>query len=253
MHLRLSLLTLCLCLTSALDAAQPAASANDERIHVSFMLARGRAPSPAEAQAWTQPGPSSVSEMLARHQQQLQTDETARRAVAKQAAADAFGLAEASVSVQGAYFEQMRQHVRSLADHPADYEKVIQRAYQRVLRRPAYEVELEYWRARDALPFVLLVGCVENWAVRNAPGLMATTGIPTLSLNSSYLSTVRLSPTVAAEARLAADLAFAQHADLAAATGRTVVAAGAGSVVSLGHIHLAVAGAADLVLPPDRR
>jgi hypothetical protein len=78
---------------------------------------------------------------------------------------------------------------------------------------------------------------MEDWARRNQPGLMVTSGTPTISINCDYLATVRLSPKVAAEAREGAGLPPAGDG------GTHVIAAGAGAIVSGGRIHFAMAGA----------
>ena len=61
-------------------------------------------------------------------------------------------------------------------------------------------MEIEYWKRQPALSYALLVGCIEDWARRNRPGLMATTGVASVSVNSAYLATIRLSPGVASPA-----------------------------------------------------
>ena len=53
----------------------------------------------------------------------------------------------------------------------------------------AHPEEIEYWKNHDTLSFVLLVGCVEDWARRNQPGLMVTAGTPTLIVQSHRFAT----------------------------------------------------------------
>lgn len=243
-------------LALATGFAQPASPATQaERVGAAFVLAQGRAPSAAELQQWTQSGATTVSDLLARHRQQLQNDDDAARTVATRAAADAFGQikADAPAAAGALYVEQLQQHVQQLSANPAEYAQVIHRAYQRALRRDPYDLELGYWRAKPVLSYALLVGCIENWGLRNAPGLMATTGAPTISVNSNFLTAVRLSPAVAIEARTAAGLGAASDADLFAASGRTLVAPAAADVISVGHIHAAVCGGPTIVLADDAR
>jgi len=76
---------------------------------------------------------------------------------------------------------------------------------------------------------------------------MVTTGTPTVSVNSEFLTTVRLSPTVAAEARAAAGLDSAGNAPDASAFGRNLVAAGAGELITGGRIHFVAAGSPKLI------
>lgn len=219
-----------------------------ERIEASFVLALGRAPSAAETQAWSRQPAASLAELIQRHERQLGSDAGARQAVAKKAFQDAFGraptAAELGTAVADAvtYTELLERHVQRLAGDPAEYAKVLERAYQLVIRREVYPEELDYWKKHDTLPFTLLVGAVEDWARRNQPGLMVTAGKPTISVNSEFLATVRLSPGIAAEARRAAGLAAPENPEAR----RHVIAPGASTVTSSGGIHLVVAGGPNL-------
>ena len=199
-----------------------------------------------------------MADLISRHREALRRDAAAGRAVAVKAGQDAFGRAPSEIELVRLsdgeiYAEIVYRHIQGLAASREEYERVVHRAYRLHLQRDAYTVELEYWRARPALSFVLLAGCVENWARRNQPGLMATAGVPSVSVNSPYLVTVRLSPAVTAEARASAGLARPGQPALAAALGRHIVAPGAGAVASVGGVHFAAAGAADLLPGPSRR
>ena len=221
----------------------------DERIAASFVLARGRVPTAAEAEAWSVAPAPPVPELLARHRQQLKADEAEWRAVAAKASLDAFGVARGAGApdirdAPATYFEMMTAHLRWLADRPDEYAKVVRRAYRSVLRRDAYAQELDYWKRYSAKPFVLLAACVDDWARRNQPGLTVTSGPAAVNVNSPYLATVRLSPSAAAEARAAAG--FARPRGTAAELGRHVIAPGAQDVASVGGVHFAAAGAANL-------
>ena len=237
---------------SSLPPAPHAQSAqDDERIAASFVLALGRTPAAADVEQWAKDGPRSVADLIGRHREALRHDAAAGREVAVKAGQDAFGRAPDEdeirrLSVGEIYSEIVQRHVRQLAGDRAEYERVVHRAYRLHLQRDAYAVEIDYWKARPATSFVLLAACVENWARRNQPGLMATAGVPSVSVNSLYLAAVRLSPAVAAEARAAAGLPPADAA-FGAALGRHVVAPGAAAIASVGGIHFAAAGAADLV------
>ncbi len=90
--------------------------------------------------------------------------------------------------------------------------------------------------------FALLAACIDDWARRNQPGLTVTSGPAAVNVNSPYLATVRLSPALAAELRAASG--FQRPAK--PALGYHVVAPGAEAVESVGGIHFAAAGAADL-------
>ena len=229
-----------------------------ERIAASFVLALGRTPTPVEIEQWAKLGPLSLADLLARHRQQLQGNAAEQQAVIIKAGQDAFGSTPGedeikSQSAGSTYVEVMQRHLRWLAGHPAEYEQVVRRAYPVVLQRDAYPVEIDYWRRQPALSFALLVGCIEDWARRNRPGLTATSGVASVSVNSAYLATVRLSPAVAAEARVAAGLVPAGDAALATAAGRHLVAPGADDVASVGGIYFTAAGAADLVSSPAKQ
>lgn len=229
--------------------AQP--SAQDERIGASFLLALGRLPTGKEATRFASRGASSVTDLVALHRQDLAKDPAAQRAVADKAADDSFGGVSLAVQPAGqsgvaTYSELVLRHVKYLAEHPAEYQKVQNRAYRRVLDRDAYAVEIDYWKRQPVLPFSLLVACIENWAARSQPGLTATTGVPAVTVTSRYLATVALSPAVAAEARAALGPGGAGDQALATATGRHVVSPGASEIVSVGGIHFAAAGAAGL-------
>jgi hypothetical protein len=228
-------------------AALAQSTAQEERIAASFVLALGRTPTPAEMAQGAKQEPVSLADLMARHRQQLQGDPAAARAVAARASWDALGRAPGGSdavdpSEVDSYSNTMQRHLRWLADHPAEYEQVLNRAYRRVLQRDAYSIELDYWKRQQVLSFALLAGCIDDWARRNQPGLMATAGVASVSVNSAYFATVRLSPAVAAEARMALGHVPPGVAPFAAALGRNVVAPGAAQVASVGGIHFAAAG-----------
>ena len=229
----------------------------EERIAASFVLALGRTPTAAEVEQWAKDGPRTVAGLFSRHRVALRTDAAAGRDVAVKAGQDAFGRDPSGDELRGlsdgeVYAEIVQRHIQRLAGDPAEYERVVHRAYRLHLQRDAYAVELDYWKARPTTSFVLLAACVENWARRNQPGLMATSGVPSVSVNSPYLAAVRLSPAVAAEARAAAGFPPPGDAGLADALGRHVVAPGAGTIASVGGIHFAAAGGTTLVPVPGK-
>ncbi|HVT72391.1 MAG TPA: hypothetical protein VHD61_04590 [Lacunisphaera sp.] len=218
----------------------------EERINAAFLLALGRRPEPAELSQWRGQATGDVASLVAALDRTI--DPATRRDVAARAAADAFGrdpspaeLAEAA-SQGGDYTARMKARLELLSADRAAYAEVVRRAYQLVLGREPYDLETKYWQDKPVLSFVLLAGCVENWARRNQPGLMVTTGTPTVSANSQWLTAVTLSRAVAAEARAAGGLQPEGNPDLAAAVGRTVIAAGGGGVASNGSIAFVAAG-----------
>lgn len=250
---RLTLIVLIASVALSATTAFAQSTAQTERIKASFVLALGRAPSAAEIAAMEKQGALTISELVARHRQQLQNDVALQRSMTIKAWKDAFGREPAeseiarSLTGNRTYTELMGGHIQWLAEDPVEYEKVMERGYRLVIRRGVYPGEIAYWKKRDTLPFALLVGCIEDWGRRNAPGLMETTGTATISVNSNYLETIKLSPLIAAEARAAVGLSSAGTADFLSASGRTLVAAGAVNIVSGGHIHFAATGGSNLV------
>ncbi|MEO6004474.1 MAG: hypothetical protein ABIZ04_23385 [Opitutus sp.] len=236
--------------------ASAATSVQTERIRAAYVLAFGRPPTAQEVTEAEKQADLSLSDQLARLRSRLKDDAALNQAVVLKAAVDAFGrpptAGESSASSSGVktYTELVKQHLAWIASHPAEYEQIQERAYQRVIGRSVFPGEITYWKKYDALPYVLLVGCIENWGRRNAPGLMETTGTPTVSANSRYVTTIALSPAVAAEARQAAGLPVTGDAAFAAEVGRNLVAPGAANIVTTGHMHLVAAGAEELLPSP---
>ncbi len=250
--------------------AAPAATAGaqsseqQERVGASFVLALGRVPTAGEAAQWAALQPVPLAALIARHRRELQGDAAAQRAVTIKASVDALGVAPGgaesvpAVPKAGAaggrlYADVMNDHLRWLAGHPADYVQVLHRAYRLLLQRDAYPVEVDYWKGQPPLSYALLVGCIEDWARRNRPGLTATSGVASVSVNSEYLATVRLSPALALEARAAAGLPAQDDAALASAAWRRVAAPGADRVASVGGIHFTAAGAPSLASSLEAR
>lgn len=253
MNIRRLLLAACALSGSSLTTLPAAADQTREGIVATFLLARGRAPSADELRD-LQRAPTSPALLFGHQKQELQSNAAAARETAVRAFEDAFGRApttneDLAATSAGAvtYAERLGRHIQWLGAHPDDYQQVINRAYELVIRRPVYPTEIEYWNQRDPLPFVLLVGCVEGWARRNAPGLMATTGNPSLGVNSSFLQTLSLAPTVAAEVREATGLLPPGDTAFAIAAGRTVIAPGADQIGSLGGMFVVVVGTHELI------
>jgi hypothetical protein len=240
--------------TACLIFATTVARGDDqaERIAVSYALAFGRVPTTAEITAAATTGTLSMAALLARHEEQLHRDATAARATLVKACEDALGRQPTEAEIAGqlsdhlTYTELMKRHIQSLKDRPDEYAGVMEKAYQLVVRRSAYPEEIKYWNSRDTLPYVLLLGCVEQWGRRNAPGLMVTTGIPTISVNCRYLTTITLSPEVAGEGRAAAGLVVNGDPTRAAAAGLNLVAPGSAQITTVGHMYFAAVGGPEL-------
>ena len=198
-------LLLALALICSAFATHVRADETAERWAAAHLLAFGQLPTAAEAADATDL--ASVAPALAARRATLQADAVASAIVARRAWCDAFGREptpkESATATKDAptYFELLAAHRAALARDAVAYTAVVHRAYRTVVARDAYPEEIAYWQHYDALPFVLLVGCVEDWALRNRPGLMSTTGMPTITPNSAYLVTLRVSPAVASEVR----------------------------------------------------
>ena len=249
MKLRLPSLFALFCLTLSCVYAQGARQ--QERVAASFILAQGRSATAAELQEWQQLGELSVSELLARHRQTISKDATTRAQVQEKAARDAYGDPKAAqTAVAGAevlYAGQLTANVNALSRDAAAYERVMERAYRDVLQRAPFPEELTYWKEQGAVSYVMMIACIENWARRNAPGLMVTVGEPSTAHNSDHLATVRLSPAVADEARAAIGLPTQGERSVQFARNRNVIAPGAERIAAVGGTHFVAAGAEKLV------
>lgn len=213
-----------------------------ERVDASFLLALGRPATAAEQAAWQARADQSLTELLAAQRARLQADEGEQQAVAERAWRDAYGRAPSGGKPAAGltYVEQLQAAIVRLATQPDEYREVVERVYRAVIGRAAYPEEHEYWRAYPVQSYAALAGCVENWARRNAPGLMVTSGVAAISVTSDQLRTRWLSPAVAAEAREALQLPTDA---VSTARGCAVLMPGAGSLVSVGGVaFLAVGG-----------
>ncbi len=217
-------------------------------VAAAYVLALGRAASVAEMTAGS-PAEASIAGQMAQLATRVKTNAALQREVVLKSFEDAFGRVPtdaeiAATDASRSYTELMKLHVAFLAAHADEYEATMRRAYPLVIHREIYPEEIAYWKKQGVLPFVLLVGCVEDWARRNQPGLMVTTGTPTVSVNSEYLVTVRLSPSEAAEARVAAGLPGEAAPDNAK---HHLIAVGAERLTTGGGIYFVAAGRPDLV------
>lgn len=231
--------------------AEPATS--DPRLAAACAVAFGRFPLPGDTATFPAPADATFADLLALARSRLATDAALRSDTARRAFHDAFGRPPtaselpADSAPEQTYSEQVTRHLATLATAPAAYREVLDRAYQKVVRRPAFEEEIAYWRdnADGALSFVLLVGCLDDWARRNQPGLMVTTGVPTVSINSAGLRTLRVTAALAAEIRAATAPVSAADAARALAASRNLIAPGANRITTAGGMHFLAIGADD--------
>ena len=249
-----SLFGLALALLATVVPSPAQNTAQEEVIAASTMIAFGR---PAAAGELTDSRHSgkTLPELLKAHAENLKQDPALQRRIDERALVDAFGsdpLSAAAtgtrpeVSMGGTYAEQLRRHLATLAANPEDYRRVINRAYQLVIRRDAYPEEYAYWLARDTLPYVVLVGAIEYWALRNQPGLMVTTGTPSIAGTSRFLRTQRVSLAVANEARTQLGLPVWTDVARQHNPGRNIVGVGAKDIESVGGVHFLLAGGGPL-------
>jgi hypothetical protein len=225
-------------------------SEQQERLTAAFVLALGRLPSATEITDSNPADRPSLAALYSQQSERLKSDPAARRSMVIRACRDAFGRipTESEIATWSAgnatYADLMKQHVAWLSGHPEAGRQAIDLAYRHLISRPAYDLELDYWKPRGSLPYVLLVGAIENWAQRNAPGLTVTSGTPSISVNSRFLATARLSPAVANEARAILGLPIWTDVARLKNPGCNIVAVGASEIASVGGIHCLIVGLA---------
>lgn len=239
---------LLLSVLASLVSAAPM-SQKEQRVVASYLLAFGRSPTAAESEKWSARDPLYVSLLVTELSQELHNNSALQKSVAEKAFVDTFGEAPTAEATPdtGTYTHLVEQNLNRLAHDSARYRKVIDRAYRKVVRRPLYDEEVGYWTEKGVLPFVLLVSCLDEWARRNQPGLMITTGPAAVSANCIYLDTVQLQPAIAEEARAAIGFSTASASDFAYSNNRTIIAPGGNKLVSNGRVQLVAAGAPDIL------
>jgi hypothetical protein len=222
--------------------------AQEERITAAYLLALGRAPSASEIDVIAKDSPSSVAAAIESIQHRIEKEPALQQAISLKAFRDTYGRepSDGELLRGGDYTSLMNRYIEKLAISPEEYKHVLERAYRLVVKRGLYDEEIGYWKPYGTLPFALVVACLDEWARRNQPGLMVTTGTAAVSANCHYLTTVRLSPSVAEEARAALKFPLAPTSDYYYASNRTVITPGGEQIVSNGRVHFVAAGAPDL-------
>jgi hypothetical protein len=245
--MRLPLLFALFLSSIAVCALRAEEGAGTERAKAAFLLCHGRLPNAQELSHVAGLGVKDTRALLAEMERSIASTSELKKAVHAAATLDALGVSagsshEAAGTGEGvAYFRMVARLISEAALSAADYEAVIHRAYRRALARDAYPGELKYWARQPRFSYAMLVACIDNWARRNAPGLMETEGAPTVSLNSEYLQCVRVTPELADELRRATGVSSLDAAH-AAATGKLVVAPGAAGVTSAGPVPIVAVG-----------
>jgi len=214
-----------------------------QRADAAWALARGTLPATPAA---TTADAAGFAECLDAQRTQLLADAPAAQTVARRAWLHAFGptreFAATAATNCVTYTEWMTAHLTWLAAHPDARQATIHQAYRHVIGRPAFEIEITYWNQRPPLPYALLVACIDDWALRNQPGLMVTTGLPCVSVNNPHLKTLQLAPAVAAEVQSALVPMTKNEAARAIARGERVLAPGAAGLISVGNIPFLAVG-----------
>jgi hypothetical protein len=233
--------------------AVPAAAQNPaqpEIISASCLIAFGR---PALASELADAGHAGkgLKELVAAHRSRLEGDARLQQEVDARARRDARGpsAGDQPAASRGSgvlYADRLAEETAALAADPAAYRAVMEQAYRQVIGRSIYPEEFDYWKPYGTLPFVVLVGALENWAVRNQPGLMVTNGAPSISVVSRFLVTQRLSPAVANEARELLGLRVWTDVARQHNPGRNIVSRHAVDVDSVGGVHFVFAGGGPL-------
>lgn len=227
----------------AQNAAQP------EVISASTMIAFGRPALPAEL-ADPAYAKLSLRELVAAHRERLQRDPALQQQVDLRAWRDVNGPTSegkpAGAAAGVTYADRLAEDLATLAANPAEYRRVVNRAYLLVIGREVYAEEIEYWKPYGTLPFVVLVGAIENWALRNQPGLMVTNGTPAIAITSRFLVTQRASPALANEARELLGLRVWTDVARQHNPGRNIVHRSATDIESVGGVHFLFAGGGPL-------
>jgi hypothetical protein len=221
----------CLSLVSHAHGTKP--EADSIYTNAAYALAFG-----TQAPASLATSPLGLDALLQSHALALQVDQELADTVTQRAFVDAFGIAPGApdaptgAALIGAtlYYEQMRSHRVWLSGNPDDRHAMMRRAYHWVLGRDAYPEEIEYWGNYPTLTFILLAGCLEDWARRNQPGLMVTSGTPTIAHHCPYLHAQRVSPSIASEIRKTIALLSPDSA------ANAILASGAESLTSSGGV-----------------
>lgn len=194
------------------------------------------------------PGSTSANQDLDKLRKQLQSDSEAAAFAWAQAWRDSFGTepqpgnAPKKDGERLTYIEHMKANLGRLTAEPSLRETVINRAYRYLLQRDAYPEEIKYWTVRPVAPFSTVVASMEHWARRNQPGLMVTSGTPTVAAYSRYLSTVTLSRADALTLRKQFGLEPDGDPEVIASRGHNLIGVAPEAAVTGGHMFFAATG-----------
>lgn len=216
-----------------------------DRIQASYLIAFGRKATEDEIKFWAQHSPKSVEYLVGRHNEYLSQNPGVKRDAVRLSYLHAFGTEPEEghyrhwVPGSDNYTGLMTKHLQWLRGNAAEYEAVLKRSYDRVLRRGPDKAELDWWKKQGTFSFILLAAAHEDWASKNGVKAPTVTGKPTLKVTSSFLSTVTVQPEVAKEA---ARLIGNDAGSLIGNDAGSLVAAGAGNMVAAGGGNMVAAG-----------
>lgn len=233
-----------LCIIGVTTLTADVKAQNNERINASYLLAFGRLPNSGEMTYWNGQGQKSVQQLVDLHNNYIkQNQSTIGREVIIKSYVDALGYrpSQSEINYHAAfnrsYTAMMSNHLVYIKGQPSEYEKVIKRSYQTILKREPNAGEINYWRQQGLLSYMILVNCHQDWKNRNAAGQSQTTAIST---SSPLLAVASVSSGVLNEVK-------ATYSSLVSPGGGNVVASGGGNIVAAGGGNIVAAGGGNMV------
>ncbi len=224
-----------------------------ERIQSSYLLAFGRAATDAEVGYWSKQNAQTIADLIAGHRRYLKQDLGTHRTTIRRSYIDALGREPNDgeyrhwLAGDDTYTQLMKNHMSWLRGNPAEYDGVIRRSYNLVLKRAPTGAEIAYWKGQGTLSYAMLAAAHDSWKKQNPSGGAKVSGRSSVSASTPFLTTVTISPAVAAEAVKAAGLVGNDGASLIGNDGGSLVAAGGGNLVAAGGGNLVAAGGGNLV------
>ena len=212
----------------------------EQRIRSSYMLVFGRDASAGEVTYWKGQGNLSVAQLFEKHRQYFKANPGVHRELIVKSYLAAFGRnpseQEINFYINGTqtYTELVKGHIDYLVRYTPENEMTINRAYQYVVHRKATPQEIGYGVASGGLTYLFWVGWLQD----------PSHGKGSINVNNApILSSLQVSPNVAAEARTASGLVASGGGNLVAAGAGNLVASGAGNLVASGAGNLVASGA----------
>lgn len=239
-----ALFVVCLIATSLLG--QDARQLRRERIQSSYMLALGRNPNESEITYWQgRTDANTIADFVKNHKTYISQDAGTRTSIITRSYNDILGRNPNQGEIDywskgnNTYSELTKNHLQWLTGNPAEYENVIKRSYQYYLQRQPSAGEISYWKGQGTLSYLMLVACHEDWVKRGGNKAQTPSSGASVNASSAVVSMVRVSPSIAAEAK--------SFAGIVSAGAGNIVAAGAGNVIAPGGANIVAAGAGNIV------